>query len=442
MNILLPSPVAHAIERLNTAGYEAFAVGGCVRDSMLGKEPNDWDITTSAEPQQTARVFSDCKTIETGVQHGTLTVLLEGMSLEITTYRIDGTYSDSRRPDSVIFTSNLREDLRRRDFTINAMAYHPQAGIVDCFSGMADLEDGRICCVGNPVERFTEDALRIIRALRFSSTLGFSIEKVTADAIHRLAPLLRRVAPERLATELKKLLCGVDARRVLLEYPDVISVVIPELKDTVGLQQDNPYHYLTVYEHTAETVGAIPADPILRLTMLFHDCGKPACYTRDEHGVDHFRGHPAVSSAMAEQAMERLRMDRHTIDVVTLLIMHHDDTLENTDRCLKRLLNRMGPELALSLVDVQAADVWGQHPGKRDRLVFLDELRAHLQKLLDEQCCFTYKDMAVSGDDLLALGFSAGRRLGDVLHSLLECVMDGTCPNEHKALIEKAKTYL
>ncbi|MBQ8683330.1 MAG: HD domain-containing protein [Clostridia bacterium] len=443
MHITLPTPVMQALSLLNKAGYEAYIVGGCVRDSLLGKEPQDWDITTSAKPEQTAAVFADYRTIETGLKHGTLTVLIDGMSLEITTYRIDGDYSDCRRPDSVTFSDDLQEDLRRRDFTINAIAYHPEVGVVDYFSGLADLADQRLCCVGDPEKRFTEDALRLARALRFSATLGFKIEKVTAATIHKLAPLLRRVSVERIAVELKKLLCGQDVRRILLEYPDVITVMVPELQPMLGLQQDNPYHYLSVYEHTVETVAAVPASPLLRLVMLLHDVGKPNCYTRDTQGFDHFRGHPPISAAIAEQTLERLHFDRQTIHDVKKLILHHDDTLSMTDKALKRLLNRLGPELAPMLIEVQKADVWGQHPDKRDdRLVFLDSLKKRLLELIEEKVCFSVKGLAITGQDLLKIGYSSGPKVGNTLQILLEAVMDGDCPNEPNALLKLAEKLL
>ncbi|MBQ5841079.1 MAG: HD domain-containing protein, partial [Clostridia bacterium] len=371
MQMPLPSPVVQALSILKMAGFEAYVVGGCVRDTMLGKQPMDWDITTSALPEQILSAFAEYKTVPTGIQHGTVTVIVENTPLEVTTYRIDGEYADSRHPNEVFFTSSLQEDLRRRDFTINAMAYHPEKGLVDCFSGAADLAAQKITCVGDPACRFTEDALRILRALRFSAVLGFSIEKVTADTIHKLAPLLRRVSAERIADELKKLLVGEHVRQVLLDFADVFCVILPELQPLIGLRQDNPYHHLTVYEHTVETVAAIKNDLPLRLTMLFHDVGKPACYTRDASGIDHFRGHPAISTAIAERAMERLRLDNATISAVKVLIMHHDDSLSLLDKQLKRLLNRL-ESAAYQLVEVQRADVYGQHPDKRDRLSFLD----------------------------------------------------------------------
>ena len=437
--IRLSDTAAQAIERLNEKGFEAYAVGGCVRDSMMGNLPQDWDITTNALPEEMQAVFADFRTLPTGIQHGTLTVLIDGQPLEITTYRVDGSYSDNRHPDAVTFTRSLAEDLKRRDFTVNAMAYHPKTGVVDNHSGLADLEQKRICCVGEPEVRFTEDALRILRALRFASVLGFSIEKKTAEAIHRLHPLLRRVSPERIAAEWTKLLCGSHVKEILNEYPDVVGTVFPELSPCVGLQQENPYHHLDVYAHTAETVAAIPAEPVLRLTMLFHDCGKPGCYTRDAEGIDHFRGHAPISALLAEQALTRLRYDNQTVKRVKELVLHHDDTLTPTDKCLKRLLNRFGDVDAFSLIAVQRADVMGQHPDKRDRLRELDGMSLRLQELLAEHCCYSLKDLAVNGKDLQEIGYSAGRELGDALFTLLEEVMDGDLPNERCSLLRRAQ---
>lgn len=441
MTIVLPSHVADALQKLNNCGFEAYVVGGCVRDTLVGREPNDWDITTNALPQQIIEVFADYRVIPTGLQHGTVTVLIDDAPLEITTYRIDGEYSDNRHPDSVSFTRELREDLMRRDFTINALAYHPQTGIIDHFSGLADLDNHQIVCVGDPEKRFTEDALRILRALRFSSHFGFSIEKMTAQAIHRLAPLLRRIAVERIQCELTKLLCGEFVRDVLLAFSDVIEVILPEIAPTIGLEQINPYHFLTVYEHTVETIATIESKPILRLTMLFHDSGKPACYVRDKNGIDHFSGHPAVSAAITEQAMSRLRFDRSTIDTVKKLIMHHDDELSPADYPLKRLLNRLGPERALDLIAIQKADVLGQHPDKRDRLVVLDGIEKRLKELIDEKACFSLKDLAVNGEDLKAIGYTADRQLGDMLIDLLDLVMSGKLANERATLLRYAKEH-
>lgn len=442
MTIRLPSPVQTALDALNKQGCEAYIVGGCVRDSLLGKEPTDWDITTNAQPKEVLRIFSGYKTVSTGIQHGTVTVIVEDMPLEITTYRLDGAYLDGRRPETVTFTGCLQEDLRRRDFTINAIAYHPTTGFTDTFSGMADLDAGRICCVGDPEIRFTEDALRILRALRFSSVLGFSIDKITAQTIHRLAPLLRRISAERIATELIKLLGGQNVQHVLLEFADVLCVVLPELQPMIGLRQDNPYHHLTVYEHMVQTVAAVKNTPVLRLTMLFHDCGKPNCYTRDMLGMDHFRGHPAISTILAERAMKRLHLDNQTIRAVKTLIMHHDDTLQNDDGHLLRLLHTLGEEMAHALVQVQRADVLGQHPDKLDRLQFLDNLDQRLTQLVQEGACYRLADLQITGDDLLQMGYPAGRGIGDTLTALLEEVMDGQCANEPSALQARAREKL
>ncbi len=441
MHIHLPPPVYTAISLLCAAGFEAYAVGGCVRDTLLSKQPGDWDITTAARPEEILEIFAKYRTIPTGLQHGTVTVLVADMPLEITTYRVDGAYSDNRHPDAVTFTASLQEDLRRRDFTVNALAYHPDKGLVDIFGGVEDLRAGRIACVGDPEARFCEDALRILRALRFSSVLGFSIEEHTARALHRLSPLLHRVSVERIAVELKKLLVGQDVRQVLLDYADVLCEILPELQPTRTQQQNHPYHYLPVYEHTVETVAAVRCDPLLRLTMLFHDVGKPACHTVDDSGIDHFYGHASVSAAIAEQALRRLKMDKGTIDMITRLVAHHGDPLTAEKPRLTRLLNRMGTAAHL-LVEVQHADVCGQHPDKRERLVQLDAVQEQLTALEQERACFSLLDLAVKGDDLLDLGYPAGKRLGDTLQLLLEAVMDGQCPNEKDTLLKIAKDRL
>lgn len=441
MTLALPRYVTFALEKLNNNGFEAYVVGGCVRDTLLGRTPNDWDVTTNALPEQVMQVFAEHRVIPTGIQHGTVTVLIESQPLEITTYRVDGDYSDNRHPDTVLFTNNLQDDLSRRDFTVNALAYHPSVGIIDHFSGLADLDKPQIVCVGDPEKRFAEDALRILRALRFSSQLGFPIEKMTAQAIHKLAPLLRRVANERIQVELTKLLCGKDVRAVMLAFSDVIAVILPEIAPIIGLQQQNPYHFLSVYEHTVETIAAISPKPLLRLTMLFHDSGKPACYTRDENGIDHFSGHPPVSAAVAEQAMSRLRYDRQTIDAVKKLILHHDDDLSPADYPIKKLLYQMGAEHAAHLIDIQKADVRGQHPDKLDRIAVLDGIADRATQLLAERACFSLKDLAVNGEDLKTIGYASNKRLGDALDELLDQVMRGSLANERATLLRYAQEH-
>ncbi len=438
MIITLPPFVEKALQQLNYNGYEAYVVGGCVRDSLLGRQPNDWDITTSALPEEIIRTFTEYRVIPTGIQHGTVTVLIDDEPLEITTYRIDGPYTDNRHPDSVSFTRSLQEDLARRDFTINAMAYHPTGGLVDYFSGLADLENKKIVCIGNPEKRFTEDGLRILRALRFAAQFGFAIEKITAQAANRLAPLLHRIARERIQAELVKLLCSNSVKPVLLAYKNILSVILPELVPLIGLEQENPYHYLSVYEHTVETVAAIKPERVLRLTMLFHDIGKPACYTRDEYGVDHFTGHAPISAAIAEQIMMRLCFDRQTIDQVKKLILHHDDDLCLADHSLKRLLYRFGPQAALNLVEIQKADVIGQHPDKLDRLQTLDAIAERLNTLITQGACFSLQSLVINGNDLKEIGY-AGRAIGDMLERLLDEVMANRLPNERVALLKYAQ---
>ncbi len=437
----LPPPVREALDRLNRAGFEAYAVGGCVRDLLRGVSPHDWDIATSALPQETQRVFDTQRVIETGLPHGTLTVLLDGLSLEITTFREDGTYSDGRHPDRVTFTRSLAGDLGRRDFTVNAMAYHPQTGLVDPFGGQQDLQRRVIRCVGDPAARFSEDALRLLRALRFASTLEFAIEPATADALSRLRHHLAVVSVERVAAELTRLLCGKGVQEVLLRYPQVICTALPELAPTVGFDQRNPHHLYDVYTHTAHAVGAVAPDPVLRWTMLLHDSGKPMRFTVDEQGVGHFKGHQAVSEAIAYDLLKRLRLDNATIERVCTLIRWHDVQLEDSDACVKRWLNRLGPDGFAQLLQVKAADNAAQNPDDLpSRLEALRALRERADRILAERACFSQKDLAVNGDDLQSLGIPAGPRLGLLLRELLELVIDGRCENEKKALLQAAQT--
>ncbi len=440
MKIILPVAVEKAIDRLNCAGYEAYAVGGCVRDSLLGNDPADWDITTSALPEQIMQVFSNEKLLPIGLAHGTVTVLINNMPLEITTYRVDGNYSDNRHPDSVSFTRSLRDDLLRRDFTVNAMAYHPDEGIVDPFSGMADLEKKQIVCVGDPQKRLTEDALRILRALRFSSVLGFSIEKATAKTLCSFAPLLSGTSPERIPAELKKVLCGQNCKEVLLRFPQVITAILPELTPSLTQEQKCPFHYLTVYEHTVETVIHSPALFSVRFAMLLHDCGKPACHVRDQNGVDHFKGHPAASASLAQTAMRRLRMDNKTVQTVTELILHHDDDIPADDTALLRWLNRFGEEHTRLLLRVELADAMGKNPD--ERIPLLQRQIKRLEELLAASPCYSLKTLQVNGDDLIRHGIPAGTMVGEQLQALLDAVMDGKCPNEKQALLQYLNLYL
>lgn len=442
MPIILPPFIESLLNRFTQNGAEAYVVGGCIRDSLRGETPHDWDVATSALPEQTMAMFSDCTVIPTGLQHGTVTVLWHDMPVEITTYRVDGAYSDSRRPDSVQFTRSLTEDLRRRDFTINALAYHPAHGLVDPFGGQADLENRCIRCVGDADTRFTEDALRILRALRFSSVLGFSIEQETARSLVRLHARLDAVAPERIASELTKLLCGENVCEVLLDYAPVITQLLPELAPAVGFAQNSPYHCYDVYTHIAHSVAAVPADPILRWTMLLHDSGKPACYTQDQRGVGHFHGHAAVSEPYAETVLRRLRMDNATLTAVCELVRLHDVPIEPTERVVLRWLNRIGEERLRQLLLVKAADCAAQAPHVRDRLELLPRISALIEQIKASHSCFSLRTLAVNGNDLLARGAPAGKPVGELLERLLDAVISGQRPNEKSALLALADQWI
>ena len=444
--IALPGPVAFALSALEAAGFEAFIVGGCVRDALLGRTPQDFDITTNALPQQVEAVFSGARVIETGLKHGTVTVLLENMPLEITTYRVDGGYSDGRHPDQVAFTGSLREDLARRDFTVNAMAYNPRFGLADCFGGQADLQKRVLRCVGNPETRFTEDALRMLRLLRFAARLGFSIEPATAQAALALRERLKQVSAERIQKELTALVQAPGAGDILIEYVDVFGVFLPELLPCRGFCQQNPHHAYDVLTHLARTVDAVPPKPVLRLAALLHDIGKPDCFTVDADGVGHFYGHANRSAVLAEAALTRLRYDNETKTQVLRLIEQHDLHLDPPDqpmeRTIRRALNRMGPERFFDLLDLMRADNAARGVPHAERLAKFDRVEALARQLLAEQACFSLRDLAVDGNDLIAAGLPKGREIGVRLNALLDAVIDNRVENEKTALLRWLKDAL
>ena len=433
----LPPFVAEAIERLETAGFEAVAVGGCVRDMLAGKTPHDYDISTSAAPDEICTVFSGERLIETGLQHGTVTVLLSGEPLEITTYRQDGAYSDGRHPDEVVFSRNLSDDLSRRDFTVNAMAFHPTRGVTDLFGGQADLKAGVLRAVGEPRVRFFEDALRVLRGLRFAAQHGFSIEPQTAAAMRAMRDTLSPVSAERIYAEMTAFLCGKDVTRVLLTFPEIVCAVVPELKDTVGFSQNNRHHIHTVYAHIARAVGNVPATPALRWAALLHDCGKPACATVDAAGESHFTGHPQESAKRAEAVLSRLRADNRTKAAVLELIELHDLRTPPTEKAVKRLLSKVGETRFFELCDLATADRLAQNPAFfAPSKAREDAVRDLGKKLLSEQSCLSLAELAVSGDDLLKAGIPAGKELGDTLRRLLDLVLDGECENTKEELLK------
>ena len=437
--INLPEQVRRALARLEAAGHEAFVVGGAVRDYVRGADTGtDWDITTSALPEETETIFSGYRVIEAGMKHGTVTVLLDGEPLEITTYRVDGGYSDHRHPDEVRFTRSLREDLRRRDFTMNAMAYSPRTGVVDPFGGQADLAAGVVRCVGEPDRRFQEDALRILRALRFASALGMGIHPDTARAARDSRTLLTSVAAERVRVELTKLLCGADAERVLLEFPDILSVPLPEIGAMVCFDQHNPHHDRDVWAHTAAVTAAIPAQPVLRWAALLHDVGKPPCFSLAEDGVGHFYGHAAESARMADGILRRLRFDTDSREEIVRLIRYHDLPIQPERRPVKRLMNKLGPDTVRRLIELHKADTRGQAALCAGRIAEYDAVAAVLDEILNEKECFSLRDLAVNGTDMMSIGL-AGRDIGRALNACLTAVMEEKLPNERAALLEYAE---
>ena len=442
LNITPPAPVQTALNMLCGAGYEAFIVGGCVRDALRGAEPHDWDCTTNAKPDEICACFRDFHVIETGLQHGTVTVVIEHFPIEITTYRIDGVYADHRRPDSVTFTDSLTDDLARRDFTVNAMAYHPERGLIDPYGGADDLQAKIIRCVGSPHDRFDEDGLRILRAMRFASVLDFTIEKDTADAVHTQKTLLHHISAERIDTELTKLLCGIGAERVLTDFSDVLFTVLPELEPMHGFDQQNPHHDYDVYAHTLKAVAACPPEPILRWAALLHDSGKPHTFTKDERG-GHFYGHAAVSKEIARRALNAMKCDRKRHDRVILLVEKHDMVMNGTAKQLKRIVRQIGDEAAEQLLLLHKADVTAQAACHRaERIEESDRLLQMLAELRAENACMSLKQLAVTGGDLLAAGIPQGKTIGETLNRLLESVIEGDLPNEHDALLAAAKKFI
>ena len=436
MKFDVPAGAAHILQTLNGAGHEAYLVGGCVRDLLRGVAPHDWDICTSACPEETERRFAGQRIIETGLKHGTVTVLAEGEPYEITTYRTEGPYSDRRRPDYVRFVPDLTEDLARRDFTMNAIAMDLRGNLHDPFGGAEDIRAGLIRCVGEPDQRFQEDGLRVMRALRFAACFGCEIERRPARAVHENRAMLDRVAAERISAELRKLLAGKNAGEVLRQYPDVFCQFWPQLGPLVTLEQNNPWHRWGGWEHTIRAVEAAPADAILRLAMLLHDIGKPACKSTDEKGIDHFYGHPAVSVQLADQMLRELKFDNKTRERVVLLVERHDAQLPPRSQAIRRWLGRLGPEAFFQLLEVKRADGMGQDPEKvRDRLAELEEIKAKAEQILAERQCLTLKDLEVDGRDVIAAGVEPGPEVGRVLEGLLDRVLSGEIRNERRTLL-------
>ncbi len=431
------------LERLSQSGFQAYLVGGCVRDLLRGARPHDWDVCTSARPEEVLALFSGETVVPTGLRHGTVTVLLGGHPYEVTTFRVDGPYSDGRRPDSIRFSSNLKEDLARRDFTMNAMAMDAAGRLYDPFGGAKDLERGLIRCVGEPGRRFREDGLRILRALRFAAVLGFSMEGETARSLRQNRDMLRHVAAERIQAELLRLLPGPAAGGVLRAFPEVLWVFWPELEPLRGFDQHSPWHCWDLWEHSLHALDAAPPEPPLRLAALLHDVGKPGCFTLDGEGLGHFYGHAGPSAHLAGEMLRRLRLDRATLERVVLLVERHHLELPPREPVLRRRLRQLGPEVFFQLLDLQRADAAGQAPDiALPRRSELDRAEAMARSILAQHPCLTLKDLAVNGRDVLALGVPPGPAVGRVLRRLLEQVSEGGLPNEREALLPAARALI
>lgn len=444
LKIEIPSGANEIIHTLQNNGYEAFLVGGCVRDSILGRPIHDYDITTSATPDEMMEVFKNKRIIETGLQHGTITILIDGEAYECTTYRIDGNYSDSRRPDSVTFTQSLEEDLKRRDFTINAMAYNDEVGLVDPFNGMEDIEHYKIRCVGRAEDRFSEDALRILRAIRFASQLGFVVEPDTDWNISKMYKNLENISIERINSEFCKIAASSDFCVQMVLYHEVFSLFIPEIKDMFGFQQNNPYHMYDVWNHTVHAIEYCESDDLVtRLAVFFHDIGKPHCYQDSEDGIRHFKGHGRVSADMTDKIMKRLRFDNDTREKVVELVYYHDATFEVGKKYIKRWLNKIGEEQFRRLLNVRRADIKAQADMNQEtRLQKIDNIGYILEEVLQDEECFSLKDLAVNGRDLITIGYKPGKEIGEVLNNLLDSVISGENINEKEKLLEIAERRL
>lgn len=439
MKIQLPPKVNQIMQTLQANGFEAYAVGGCVRDSILGRKPDDWDITTSATPQETKQLFQ--KTFDTGIEHGTITVLLGKDAYEVTTYRVDGKYEDSRHPSEVTFTRSLKEDLLRRDFTMNAMAYNDKEGLVDIFGGMDDLQNRCIRCVGNAEERFREDALRILRAVRFAAQLDFEVEEETKQGIRRLAPTLANISAERIQVELVKMLVSPNPGLLRMAYElGITQVILPEFDVMMQTTQETPHHCYSVGEHTLRAVELVRAEKALRLTMLLHDVAKPKMKTVDDKGRAHFKKHDLEGTQMAKAILRRLKFDNDTINKVTKLVAYHDYRMEAEPRLVRRAMNRIGEDLFAEYLEVRMADTLAQSAYQREeKLQNLQDIRSCYEEIIENKQCVSLKELAVTGSDLIADGMMPGKEIGHVLQLLLEQVLEKPELNDKETLLRLRK---
>lgn len=439
LKIILPEYIKQLLQCLEAKGCSGYLVGGCVRDALLGITPEDYDIAAPIPPEVLPGCFPGYEVLQTGARYGTVTVISDGHPVEITSFRREGAYTDSRHPDAVAYTDNLTEDLARRDFTVNAMAYRPDTGLIDPFGGQRDLQRKVLSCVGDAVERFSEDALRILRAMRFCSTLGFSADMDLMRAADLCAPLLQKISVERIFAELVKCICGQYAGTIMHQFAEPLCAVIPELTPAVNFDQKNPHHIYTVYGHIAATVDACPREKVLRLTMLLHDIAKPYVMTEDENGIRHFRGHQERSSRMAREILTRLACDRKTIEKVCRLILYHDIRPAVDRVSVHRYLLQVGYEDALLLLHVRRADLSAQASAYHFQFPLIDQTEEIIRSLQREGAPVCVQDLAVDGRDLLSSGVPFGPRMGEMLTSLLQSVADGEVKNDRQALLCRVK---
>lgn len=442
LKIDMPVGAKRIIGNLTKHGFETYIVGGCVRDSLLGCCPKDWDICTSATPEIVKELHS--RTIDTGLKHGTVSVIESDGIYEVTTFRIDGVYSDNRRPDRVRFVTDLKMDLSRRDFTVNAMAYNDETGLIDYYGGISDLKEHKIKCVGNADDRFDEDALRILRAIRFSAVYDFSIEHDTSRAIHDKVTLLRNIASERIQSEVcKTIIFGQRAADILLEYSDVVSTIVPEIAPCIGFVQNNKFHKYDVYEHMVRAMDAYTGHSLpVKFALLIHDIGKPLCYTEDENG-GHFYGHSVPSHNIAERVVDRLKFDNKTKEAVLELILYHDSVIEPTAKTVKRWLNKIGAERLSQLLDVKMADIAAHADNTQTaRINQYLAVREIAKEVIASEQCFRLKDLEINGRDVMSLGVEEGKRVGKILNCLLEGVISGDIDNTYEALLKCAREII
>ncbi len=441
-DMYLPKDVKNIINRLKDAGYDAYAVGGCVRDTLMGRIPADWDITTDALPNEVKGVFD--KTVDTGLKHGTVTVIMDGVGYEVTTYRVDGDYSDARHPDEVTFTRSLKEDLKRRDFTINAMAYNDEEGLVDLYGGRRDMERGLIRAVGDPSQRFTEDALRMMRAIRFSAQLGFEIEESTAASIDPIAGNLAKISAERIRTELEKTIVSDHPEKIREFYNHGLSRhFLPEFDVMMETDQKNPHHCYTVGEHTIKALTEIENDRILRLSILFHDIGKPECITMDEDGINHFKNHQMVGADMTRRILRRLKYDNDTIRRVTDMVLWHDARPGDSIKSVRRLMSKSTESCYPGIFSIMRADIMAQSMFRRkEKLAALEKYKENYHRILEERQCVSVRDLAVDGKDLIKQGISSGPRIGEILGELLEIVVEDPEKNTKDILMDYVNQIL